>query len=116
MTNQEFKQAIQVAAEQFKQTAKGCVGVVSHNDTDGVTSAAIIAKALQQLEIEFHLFFITRTEDIAKLIEEKPYDTFLLLASRKTKPAKNIPIKEPREQIRIIRRSINKNERTEISN
>ena len=78
----EFKKALEDAAKQFLAEHKGrTIGVISHNDTDGITSAAIIVEALQRLKLKFHLMFLTRSEDVSitDQINEFPYEIFLLL-------------------------------------
>lgn len=75
-----FETEIINAAQKFKEIKDSSVGIISHNDTDGITSAAIISKAMQRMGINFQIHFITRTEeDIVKKITEKKYKTFLLL-------------------------------------
>ena len=75
-----FQIEIKKTAEEFKKLSKELVGIISHNDADGITSAAIISKALQRLGISFQIQFITRTEDdILESIKQKKYKVFFLL-------------------------------------
>ncbi|MBD3263167.1 hypothetical protein GF374_02195 [Candidatus Woesearchaeota archaeon] len=75
-----FRTSINKAAEFYKNFKEETVGIISHNDTDGITSAAIIAKALQRAGTKFHIHFITRTEDdILDVIKKKNYKVFFLL-------------------------------------
>jgi len=61
MAATDFFESIRQAAEQFIQSDEPTC-VISHNDTDGVCSAAIIGTALRRAEIPYQLFFLTRQE------------------------------------------------------
>jgi len=75
-----FQIEINKAAEEFKKIKEKTVGIISHNDTDGITSAAIIAKALARQGINFQTHIITRKEEnILDLIKQKKYKVFFLL-------------------------------------
>ncbi len=77
----EFLEDISNAAKEFKKRNQGCIGILSHNDTDGITSAAIISKALERLNQKFHISIITRLskEEANNKIKLKDYKTWLLL-------------------------------------
>jgi len=50
------------AREFLKETEKKPVRIISHNDTDGITSAAILSKALKRLEKRFSLRIVKNLE------------------------------------------------------
>jgi len=75
-----FQKAIETAAREFANRKFSSVGIISHNDTDGITSAAIISEALRRKGIFFQIHFITRKEkDIVEIVRRKKYPCFFLL-------------------------------------
>ena len=69
-----MEKAIIKAAQDFIEKAKNkSVKIISHNDTDGITSAAIMAKTLQRLDIPFSIIILKQLEkeEIYKLPENE---------------------------------------------
>ncbi len=74
-----FKDAVLDVVKKFRKTS-GAVRVVSNFDTDGITSAAIIVKALQKENRNFSLSIVKQlTEDVLKELSKEDYETFLIL-------------------------------------
>ncbi|MFA5020326.1 MAG: DHH family phosphoesterase [Candidatus Pacearchaeota archaeon] len=75
--------AIKQIAEQFyKAAGKKEVQIISHHDTDGITSAAIITMALQRLNIKFSLRIVKQLEEqVMSKLDENKIILFLDLAS-----------------------------------
>tara|TARA_Y100000034_G_scaffold127172_1_gene179583 strand:+ start:381 stop:1700 length:1320 start_codon:yes stop_codon:yes gene_type:complete len=70
-------ESIKNTAEKFlKEISNKEVQVVSHFDTDGITSAAIITKALQRLGINFQLKIVKGLQESS--FEELPQDKIIL--------------------------------------
>lgn len=70
-------ESIKLAVESFlEKTSNKSVQVVAHFDTDGITSAAIITKALQRLEIDFQLKIVKSLEE--SIFKELPQDKVIL--------------------------------------
>lgn len=70
-------------AEQFLQkTENKSIYIISHHDTDGITAAAIFARALQRLQKQFSIRIVKQLEE--QIFKEIPQDkviVFLDLAS-----------------------------------
>ena len=80
-----------VAVKFLEKTSKKEVQVISHFDTDGITSAAIITKTLQRLGINFQLKIVKGLE--ASVFQNLPEDKiifFLDLASNSFNYIKNL--------------------------
>jgi len=76
-------ESIKNFANEFLKKTKGKqIQIISHNDTDGITSAAIIAKTLQRINKKFSIKIVKQIEKetIANLPKDKPL-LFLDLAS-----------------------------------
>src|SRR3989344_2706570 len=75
--------AISNVAKQFlEKTENRQIQVISHHDTDGITSASIITKALQRLNKEFSLRIVKQLDsEVFKEIPENKVILFLDLAS-----------------------------------
>ncbi|MBS3072400.1 DHH family phosphoesterase [Candidatus Pacearchaeota archaeon] len=75
--------AIKEFAYQFlKETEQTTIKVISHHDTDGITSASIITKALQRLDREFSLTIVKQLEEsVIKNLPEGHVILFVDLAS-----------------------------------
>jgi len=75
--------SIEKLAKKFKQeTDNQTVRIITHNDTDGITSAAILAKTLERLDKKFSIRILKQLEK--EIIEELPKNQpifFLDLAS-----------------------------------
>ena len=70
-------ESIKKTAEKFiEKISNKEVQVVSHFDTDGITSAAIITKALQRLGINFQLKIVKGLEE--SIFQELPQDKVIL--------------------------------------
>jgi RecJ-like exonuclease len=70
-------ESIKNTAEKFlKEISNKEVQIVSHFDTDGITSAAIITKALQRLGINFQLKIVKGLQESS--FEELPQDKIIL--------------------------------------
>ncbi len=84
--------AINKVAKQFlEKTENNRIQVISHHDTDGITSASIITKALQRLNKEFSLRIVKQLEgEIFKDIPEDKVILFLDLASNSFPYIKNL--------------------------
>jgi len=66
----------QFTKEFLEQTKNKQIQVISHHDTDGITSAAIIAKTLQRLKKEFSIKIIKQIEE--QTIKNLPQDKVIL--------------------------------------
>ena len=54
------------------------VRIISHNDADGISSAAVIANALKEENVQFHTTIIPRLkEDIVNQLRSEKYDLFI---------------------------------------
>jgi len=75
--------AIKESANAFiKKTEFKKIRVISHNDSDGITSAAIITKALQRLGRKFSLIIVKQLEEeFIRTLPEEEIILFLDLAS-----------------------------------
>lgn len=75
--------AIKEFAYQFlKETKNIPIKVISHHDTDGITSASIITKTLQRLDLEFSLTIVKQLEEsVIKELPEGHVILFVDLAS-----------------------------------
>ena len=75
--------AIKESAKEFiKKTEFKKIRVISHNDSDGITSAAIITKALQRLGRKFSLIIVKQLEEeFIRTLPEEEIILFLDLAS-----------------------------------
>ena len=52
--------------------------IISHNDADGISSAAVIANALAEEKVQFHTTIIPRLkEDIVNQLRHEKYDLFI---------------------------------------
>jgi len=78
-----LKEAINYLAENFKKVSeKTPVHVISHFDTDGITSASIITKCLQREDVEFDLTILkSLTPEIISTLPKEGILFFLDLAS-----------------------------------
>ncbi|HKL23909.1 MAG TPA: DHH family phosphoesterase [Candidatus Nanoarchaeia archaeon] len=95
-TRGELKEEIKKVKERFlKNTKDKTVQIISHFDTDGITSAAIIVQALKKLDKKFSLQIVKSltSEFIQKLEKDSPV-LFLDLASGSIESIKNSGIKE----------------------
>ena len=84
--------SINKAANQFlEKTTNKKIQIISHHDTDGITSASIMVKALQRLNKEFSLRIVKQLEpEIFKEIQENKVVIFLDLASNSFQYIKEI--------------------------
>ena len=54
------------------------IRLISHNDADGISAAAVIANALKEEEVQFHTTIIPRLkEDIVNQLRSEKYDLFI---------------------------------------
>ncbi len=54
------------------------IRIISHNDADGISSAAVIANALAEEKVQFHTTIIPRLkEDIVNQLRHESYDLFI---------------------------------------
>ena len=54
------------------------VRLISHNDADGISAAAIIANALKEEDVQFHTTLVSRLkEDIVNQLRSEKYDLFI---------------------------------------
>ena len=54
------------------------IRIISHNDADGISSAAVIANALAEENVQFHTTIIPRLkEDIVNQLRHEKYDLFI---------------------------------------
>ena len=54
------------------------IRIISHNDADGISSAAVIANALAEENVQFHTTIIPRLkEDIVNQLRHESYDLFI---------------------------------------
>ncbi len=85
-------EAIKNIANEFIEKSKDKkIKVISHHDTDGITSAAIIAKSLQRLNRNFSLEIVTQLEE--QVFNKLPQDQIILftdLASNSFDYIKNL--------------------------
>ena len=60
------------------------IRIISHNDADGISSAAVLANALAEEDVQFHTTIIPRLkEDIVNQLRHEKYDLFILTSSFK---------------------------------
>ncbi len=72
-----FKEAIEKAAEKFKQLPQP-IRIISHFDSDGLASAAIITKLMQLEDISFQLSVVKHfDETLAKELSYEDYKTII---------------------------------------
>lgn len=73
-----MQQTIKSAAEKFLKSIEGkTISIISHFDTDGITSAAIIAKTLNGLKKKFSIKIVKQIEP--KIFEEIKGDVVLFI-------------------------------------
>ena len=54
------------------------IRIISHNDADGLSAAAVIANALKEEEVQFHTTIVPRLkEDIINQLRHEQYDLFI---------------------------------------
>ena len=54
------------------------IRIISHNDADGISAAAVIANALKEEEVQFHTTIIPRLkQDIVNQLRSEKYDLFI---------------------------------------
>ena len=54
------------------------IRIISHNDADGISSAAVLANALAEEDVQFHTTIIPRLkEDIVNQLRHEKYDLFI---------------------------------------
>jgi len=83
--------AIKNAVEQFlKKSENKTIQIISHHDTDGITSAAILIKALQRLNKKFSVRIVKQFEESAIEISQESVIIFLDLASNSFNYLKNL--------------------------
>lgn len=71
--------SIELFVKEFlKKTEDKKIQVISHNDTDGITSAAILAKTLQRLDKEFIIQIVKQLE--IDFIKTLPQDKIILFS------------------------------------
>jgi RecJ-like exonuclease len=87
---------IRELAKSFLEKSKDKeVLIISHNDTDGITSAAILAKTLQKLDKPFTLKIIKNLEEeIIKILPKDKIIIFLDLASNSLNKIKRAGLKD----------------------
>ena len=125
MEKEEIRFKIKSIAKEFGEKVFGAkVQVISHFDTDGITSASIMAKTLKELDISFSLKIMKNLEkEFIEAIPKNNIVIFLDLASGSLEEIKNAKIREVfiidhheipnykvSENIRIINPEINKKE------
>ena len=75
----ELSQALKSASEKIISLEKP-VKIVSHIDTDGITSASILIKTLQKLNIKFSLSFVKQlTIKILNQLKKEDYPIYIFL-------------------------------------
>jgi len=86
---------IKRAVKEFlKETENKQIQVISHHDTDGITSAAIFTKALQRLGKEFSMKIVKGLEkSVFDDLDESKVIVFLDLASNSFEYIKNLKTK-----------------------
>ena len=85
--------AIKNAVEQFlKKSENKTIQIISHHDTDGITSAAILIKALQRLNKKFSVRIVKQFEESAIEISQESVIIFLDLASNSFNYLKNLKV------------------------
>ena len=73
-----MKKAIETAVSKFLEKSKSKkVMVISHHDTDGITSATIMARALERADRQFNLRIVKQLE--LEFIETLPKDQIIVL-------------------------------------
>jgi len=84
--------AIKNTAKQFlEKTENRTIQIISHHDTDGITSAAILIKTLQRLNKKFSVKIVKQLEEkIIKEISQESVVIFLDLASNSFNYIKNL--------------------------
>lgn len=54
------------------------IRIISHNDADGISAAAVIANALKEEEVQFHTTIIPRLKkDLINQLKQEKYDLFI---------------------------------------
>lgn len=77
-----FESIKKIAIEFLEKTEDKQIQVISHNDTDGITSAAIFTRALQRLNKNFSIKIVKGLEEeVFKELDENKIIVFLDLAS-----------------------------------
>ncbi|MBW6442598.1 DHH family phosphoesterase [Patescibacteria group bacterium] len=94
--NKSLKEDIKVIAKKFlEKTSNEEIQIISHFDTDGITSASIMIQTLKKLDIRFSLKILKSLEE--KFIPSLPKDKIILfldLASGSLNHLKNAGLKE----------------------
>jgi len=82
-----MQEAIKQAVKSFLDKTKNkTIKIISHHDTDGITSAAIMTKALQRLDLSFSIKIIKQLEkEIIKNLSKEEVVVFLDLGSSNLK-------------------------------
>ena len=94
--NQNLKERIKSLAQKFKQDSKNQeIQIISHFDTDGITSATIMIQSLKKLDRNFSLKIVKSLDEkfIQNLNKEK-LTLFLDLASGSLQHIKNAGLKQ----------------------
>ncbi|MBI2105455.1 DHH family phosphoesterase [Candidatus Woesearchaeota archaeon] len=79
MMMQSFLQRVKLEAENFKKSDSP-VRIISHLDADGLSSAAIITKALKRLNRKFSLTIVKQlSQSTLKQFKSESYETFLFV-------------------------------------
>jgi len=80
-----------LSAKFLKESEDKEILIISHFDTDGITSAAIMASCLKQLDKNFSLRIVKQLEkEIIEVLPQKPILLFLDLASGSIKDLNNL--------------------------
>ena len=80
-----------LSAKFLKESEDKEILIISHFDTDGITSAAIMASCLKQLDKNFSLKIVKQLEkEIIEVLPQKPILLFLDLASGSIKDLNNL--------------------------
>lgn len=75
----DFFYSLGEAAEKLV-SSKGIIRIISHNDCDGITAAAILVKALKRLDKSFVVGFVKNlTNDVIKEISYEAYQNVVFL-------------------------------------
>ena len=70
------KEATDVLKEHIEKDS--VIRIISHNDADGISSAAVIANALAEENVQFHTTIIPRLkEDVVNQLRHEKYDLFI---------------------------------------
>lgn len=78
MMSTEFKQYIKEKAEIFKKLPNKHIKIISHLDSDGLTAAAVITKALQREGLNFSLSIIKQIDTtILEELSKEEYNCYL---------------------------------------